>query len=437
MRLSYQIPLITGIILILTVLVNIVTFEVAFQALFPEYLENQEKESLSTNTQKLDALVQIGKLDEKDQKEYSAVISELSNVSTVLKNISENPELYVSSSGNIDKNIFTSNIAKSRNIVNILMNPGTFSRNTAEWNFILSLLTWISITNILWLLCVTLGYFFWTRRVFRPIDTVIHTLDNFLLKEERASIAYKRNDEFFPLVSAINNLSKSLAIQEKIRSDFLSDLSHEIRTPITAVKIYLEWIQDGIMKFDTKSLWLLSKELTRLISITEKIMEYEHLTGDSFDSVQVERFGYHKLLEEIRTEYTLPLKNNRQTIITDIVGDSMTRMDKWMCTQILHNIFSNFLKYAWEWTELICSYKKTTDMYILTFRDNGVWIPDSEIEFVREKFYRVDKWRTARDGSMGIWLSIIDRIARLHHGSFHIEKSSTTTGVCFEVRIAR
>lgn len=132
MRLSYQIPLITGIILILTVLVNIVTFEVAFQALFPEYLENQEKENLSESTQKLDALVQIGKLDEKDQKEYSAVISELSNVSTVLKNISENPELYVSNSGKLDTNIFTSNIAKSRNIVNILMNPGTFSRNTAE-----------------------------------------------------------------------------------------------------------------------------------------------------------------------------------------------------------------------------------------------------------------------------------------------------------------
>ncbi len=67
----------------------------------------------------------------------------------------------------------------------------------------------------------------------------------------------------------INNLNKSLSIQEKIRSDFLSDFSHEVRTPITAVKCYIEGIEDGVIKMNTETVSLLKNELDRLADITE------------------------------------------------------------------------------------------------------------------------------------------------------------------------
>lgn len=82
------------------------------------------------------------------------------------------------------------------------------------------------------------------------------------------------------------------------------------------------------------------------------------------------------------------------------------------------------------------TYEKHDREYIITFADNGIGIPDSELEFVREKFYRVNKARTQSDKSMGIGLSIIDRIARLHRGSLTIEKNHPT-GVRFIVRVGR
>ena len=226
-----------------------------------------------------------------------------------------------------------------------------------------------------------------------------------------------------PLISTINNLHKSLSIQEKIRTEFLSDLSHEIRTPITAVQCYIEALEDGVMKFDKDTLPLLQSELSRLTSITAKIMDFESLTHDIFDQVKVERFSIRKITEEIMQEYIPQLQKKDQSIELRFPSDSMTSMDKNMYIQILHNMFSNFIKYAGESTLLQIQYEKKDKEYIIQFSDNGKGIPDSELEFVKEKFYRVDKARTGSDKSMGIGLSIVDRIARLHRGSLSVEKN--------------
>ncbi len=98
-----------------------------------------------------------------------------------------------------------------------------------------------------------------------------------------------------------------------------------------------------------------------------------------------------------------------------------------MFIQILHNVFSNFIKYAGNNTILICKYIRTKDYIQIIFNDNGIGIPESEISLVREKFYRIDKSRTRdKNMSMGIGLSIIDHIARIHDGSLDIKNNNET-----------
>lgn len=99
-------------------------------------------------------------------------------------------------------------------------------------------------------------------------------------------------------------------------------------------------------------------------------------------------------------------------------------MDPNMLIQILHNIFSNFIKYAGTDTILTCRYTRKKESIQIEFSDNGVGILTDEISLVREKFYRIDKSRT-RDMSMGmgIGLSIIDHIVRIHDGSLEISNN--------------
>lgn len=245
--------------------------------------------------------------------------------------------------------------------------------------------------NIAWLLLVLVLYFFWIRSIFFPVQSIIENLERIIGGQNFSSIRYTKKNEFFPLIVTINNLHKALSIQEKIRSDFLSDLSHEIRTPITAVKCYLDGIEDGMLSLDKKTISLLQSELTRLTDITSRIMDYEHLTRDTFDHIHVERFSVRSRTLPIIAEYGPQLEKKHQKIEIEFPRDTMTSMDSDMYIQILHNIFSNFIKYAGKNTTLTCRYEKKEKEYIFIFADNGVGIPEDEMDFVKEKFYRVDK----------------------------------------------
>ena len=184
------------------------------------------------------------------------------------------------------------------------------------------------------------------RRIFTPIDLVTENIEKIIEKGEYSSTRYIRKDEFLPLIDTINSLQKTLAIQEKIRSNFLSDISHEIRTPITALQCYLEAIEDGVMRMDEKLTPLLGKELTRLTDITGQIMAYESLTHNTFQDIRVERFLVPPLIENIITEYSPQLLKTNQTIVSSVLPHFNMSMDEHMFIQILHNIFSNFIKYA-------------------------------------------------------------------------------------------
>ncbi len=203
------------------------------------------------------------------------------------------------------------------------------------------------------------------------------------------------------------------------------------------MKLYLEAIEDGIMKLDNKTVSLLQTELSRLADITARIMEYENLAHDIIREAHVERFSVRKALTDIREEYLPQLQKSGQEIELLLPNDTMTRMDPDMFIQVVHNVFSNFIKYAGDGSRLTCKYEKAWESYIFTFADNGSGIPADEINLVKEKFYRVDKWRTRDEKmSMGIWLSIVERIARLHGGGLEIRKNEPT-GVIVEIRIRR
>lgn len=116
-------------------------------------------------------------------------------------------------------------------------------------------------------------------------------------------------------MTTINSLNKNLSRQQKIRSDFLSDLSHEIKTPITAIKCYLEGMDDGVIEPNEKNFTLLHKEIDRLIDITGSVMDYEKLEQTDKESIRLRTVDFTEMLSNSRQEYMPSLTKNKQSII--------------------------------------------------------------------------------------------------------------------------
>lgn len=193
--------------------------------------------------------------------------------------------------GTVDDTLTDSSVTPFAKIASFMAHPRYFDHNTPEGRFILKIISRMLVVNLIFLTLLMLVYFLWINRIFHPINLIIDRLKTYIDTARFAPIEYQRNNEFAPLVSTINNLYYSLKMQDRIRSNFLSDISHEIRTPITAVKCYIEAIEDGVMDMDINTLALLQSEMGRLIRITDRIVEYDHLAHYSTDDIHVSQFG--------------------------------------------------------------------------------------------------------------------------------------------------
>lgn len=197
-------------------------------------------------------------------------------------------------------------------------------------------------------------------------------------------------------------------------------------------------MDDGIIESTPKNYALLHKEINRLIEITSSIMEYEKLEQTDREALKITSIDFTKLIGHLREEY-IPLltKQKQQIIIPENKSPLILNFDESKFIQLLHNIFSNFIKYAG--TEKILTIKSSerNGKIFITFRDDGNGVPKKEVAFIREKFYQVDKSRSAsNDHGIGIGLSIIEKIISLHKGTLLLE-SDTGKGFCIKMSFVK
>lgn len=431
MKFSYKFLISNLLILVIFVFANVLALKHYASANFVTYLEDIKKDSADVDIAFIDSIIENKKLDPELIKEYMDITKDLWKMTDNLETYSNNPKptnnewllesLQKSwmSSNTIEQIIWTNALQSFFwNILNLF----ELDSSNPEWKFILTTLKQTAFFNLVLIAIILILSYFWINYSFRPIRDIVDNLSNIIHKKKYRNIIYMKKDEFHPLFEVINNLNKSLSIQEKIRSDFLSDLSHEIKTPITAIKCYLEWIEDGIIKIDENNMKILYEEIERLIKITNSIMDYEKEESKNFGDIFIEKLDLSKLIEKVMEEYSPQLIKTNQQIISYIPHKFNINADKDKMMQLLHNIFSNFKKYAWNKTTLIIkAYNKVNSINII-FTDNWKWIKEDEIPFVKEKFYKSDKTRNKHNDSwVGIWLSVVEKIVKLHNGELHIK----------------
>lgn len=226
-------------------------------------------------------------------------------------------------------------------------------------------------------------------------------------------------------------MNKKLNMQQEIRNKLLADISHELKTPITSIQCYLEWISDWVIKLDQKNLNSITDEMTRLIKLVNKIMDYEKNHNEKFE-LELSRENISELIKILAETHKKRLKENKQRIKVTWDENIILNIDRNLFIQLVHNLIWNFLKYAWKQTLL----KIIINKRYIEFLDDWKGIKSSEIPFLTEKFYQWNLEKTWDIDSrwIWVWLSITSKIIESHNWRYEI-KSDTWKWFSFKIFI--
>ena len=301
--------------------------------------------------------------------------------------------------------------------------------NSPEYHFVKSLSKWILLTNLFTIIILSIVIWYFIKRTILPIKEVTRKIKKLKPWKENSIIEYNKKDEIGLLIWSINWLNKRLNVQKKIRSRLLADISHELKTPITSIWCYLEWITDWVIKLDKKNLSAITDEMTRLISLVNRIMNYEKFENQKLE-LELNEYNISDLVKQVVETHKKNLKEKKQRIKITWDENLLINLDKNLFKQITHNMIWNFLKYSWKNTLLKIIITKN----YIDFSDNWLWVKKSEIPFLTEKFYQANKEKTwdAEKRWIWVWLSLINKIIERHDWSYDI-KSEKNAWFSFKI----
>ena len=220
---------------------------------------------------------------------------------------------------------------------------------------------------------------------------------------------------------------------ENMRSEFVANVSHELKTPLTSIKGFsetLRYVEDNSTK--NKFLNIIDKEAERLTNLINDILILSNI--ENLSKMENEEFKPNEVIENIIyiVGKQAEKKQVKISFITDFDGNLKGSKDKFY--QLALNLIENAIKYSNENGNVKIILTSDNENFIFKVIDNGIGIPKSDIPRVFERFYRVDKSRSTRGTGLG--LAIVKHIVKLFNGDINIE-STEGVGSTFTVKIKR
>ena len=246
-----------------------------------------------------------------------------------------------------------------------------------------------------------------------------------------------KTKEIEELSTSINYLAETLQNQEMLRKRMTSDMAHEIRTPLTTLKTHIEALIDGIWEPTEERLQGFYDEIERLTSLVDNLRNLAKLEQADLKLTNT-KFNLSDELEKIISGFQPLYLTNNYAIISEIDKSIWVYMDRDKLKQIMHNLLSNSYKYLKPEGKVIVKLKREKEGIYIKVEDNGIGIPEKDLPYIFERFYRTDLSRSKGTGGSGIGLTITKNLVECLNGKISVEskeKEGTTFTVQFPMNI--
>ena len=239
-------------------------------------------------------------------------------------------------------------------------------------------------------------------------------------------------DELTYLGKEFNDLTDRLQISENRRRQFVSDASHELKTPLASIKLLSDSILQNDMDMDTIREFVsdIGNEADRLNRMSQKLLSLTRVEGQLDGDCEIMYMG--PTVERVVRMLSGIAQSSQITISMDLAGDCPILVLEDDLYQIAFNLVENGIKYNLPGGCLHISLHKDAENAILMVQDTGTGIPEDALGYIFERFYRVDKARSRKTGGSGLGLSIVKTMVERNNGTIHAE-STLGKGTTFTV----
>ncbi len=282
--------------------------------------------------------------------------------------------------------------------------------------------------NLLWavgLFSLILSLLFGTvmsKRLVSPISRVINTAKSISRGFYSDRVTEKSNTrEINQLTVTINDLAENMQKQETLRRRLTGDVAHELRTPLATLQSHMEAMIDGIWTADSERLKSCHEEIVRISKMVgdlERLAKYESenltLNMDTFDITELAK----RQVQNFETEY---LSKGLKLEFTGTKCSVYADKDK--ISQVFVNLLSNALKYTPQNGKVELTVRDNNRFTEISVEDDGPGIPEEDLPYIFERFYRADKSRNRLTGGSGIGLTICKSIVSAHGGEIYVQSN--------------
>jgi two-component system phosphate regulon sensor histidine kinase PhoR len=264
-------------------------------------------------------------------------------------------------------------------------------------------------------------------------DEITLEFDDIRYVQVHGTVLRDHKERIIGVLIVLNDVTR-LRRLEQVRRDFVANVSHEIRTPLTSIKGFVETLNDGALsdrQTAMRFLTIIDKQTNRLNSIIDDLLSLVTLEeSEERSDIQFtdnDFSGVIKSALDVCKPYALKKNISFEVQCYDHIS---AKMNATLIEQVLVNFVGNSIKYSPENTKIIVSCEINNQCIVLKVQDEGIGISKDHIKRVFERFYRVDKARSRKEGGTGLGLSIVKHIAKVHNGKVWVE-SEQGKGSCF------
>ena len=284
----------------------------------------------------------------------------------------------------------------------------------------------VAVAAALLLLALTMVYvsnMVFINNVVEPVAEVTETAKRIAGGSHGAQMENHYQDEIGQLIDAINDMSGKIAKSEKIKSEFISSVSHELRTPLTAINgwgetlLELEKTGGGDSEQRRRGVHIILKESRRLTTMVEELLDFSKMEDGRF-TLSIEQVDLQAEFEDAIYTYRELFKQESIELTYD-GGDELFDPipgDPERLKQVFCNVLDNAAKHGGAGKRIDAAVRGDEGRIIITVRDYGPGIPEAELPFVKQKFYK----GSSKARGSGIGLAVCDEIIHLHGGTFDI-----------------